>query len=193
MPSTANSSSFAAIFNPARRNLPNVSDTLLTLTSAVRGFDKAITASAASPHDLRAAVTQASASNAEDADGTPDVVYISVQELAASLRPFHPPPAPTLPLSPVQQLHVMPAPVTSSAAASAAGAPSARIWARPAGVYAARMRARRQRWMASVGERRAVIWHAISTRRQRKLRMKKHKFKKLVRRQKNEKRRQDRL
>ena len=59
--------------------------------------------------------------------------------------------------------------------------------------FALRVNARRRRWLLSAVSKNAAVWRAISVRRQRKLRMKKHKFKKLLRRQKNEKRRQDRL
>ena len=57
--------------------------------------------------------------------------------------------------------------------------------------FLGRMRERQIQYMDRLGER--EIWQAISVKRQRKLKMKKHKYKKLMKRTKNLRRRLDRL
>ena len=57
--------------------------------------------------------------------------------------------------------------------------------------FLGRMRERQVQYMDRLGER--EIWQAISVKRQRKLKMKKHKYKKLMKRTKNLRRRLDRL
>ena len=56
-----------------------------------------------------------------------------------------------------------------------------------------RMRIRQERWDESREEARNSVWRAISVKRQRKLKMKKHKYKKLMRRTRNLRRKLDRL
>ena len=56
-----------------------------------------------------------------------------------------------------------------------------------------RMRQRQEVWERVLREQHDRVWRAISVRRQRKLKMKKHKYKKLMRRLRNLKRKQDRL
>ncbi|KAL8901737.1 MAG: hypothetical protein Q9207_005048 [Kuettlingeria erythrocarpa] len=55
-----------------------------------------------------------------------------------------------------------------------------------------RMRKRQQVWEDGMTEKRRQIWRAISVKRQRKLKMKKHKYKKLMRKTRNLRRRLDR-
>jgi hypothetical protein len=149
-------------------------------------------------------VTQASSSNAETEDSGP-VVFVSMHELARGLRPFHPPPPPR-PQAEPQAPATDAEPVAIAARASQAvrelaqstvlAALRGRVAEKQRNlktVFAVRMKARRARYAASLLKGSSAIWHAISTRRQRKLKMKKHKFKKLLKRQKNEKRRLDRL
>ncbi|MCJ1374515.1 hypothetical protein MMC20_005747 [Loxospora ochrophaea] len=56
-----------------------------------------------------------------------------------------------------------------------------------------RMLERQEKWDDFREETKRITWGAISVRRQRKLKMKKHKYKKLMRRTRNLRRRQDRL
>lgn len=54
-----------------------------------------------------------------------------------------------------------------------------------------RMRNRHQTWEEGLVGKKKQIWRAISVRRQRKLKMKKHKYKKLMRKTRNLRRRMD--
>ena len=65
-------------------------------------------------------------------------------------------------------------------------------WQQP---FLERMRIRQQQWEDATGRKNGVaeIWRAISVKRQRKLKMKKHKYKKLMKRTRNLRRRLDKL
>ncbi|PGG97373.1 hypothetical protein AJ80_09713 [Polytolypa hystricis UAMH7299] len=104
VPSNANSTAFEAIFASNKSSKPRRNNVIYTLSSAVNAIESALpdqqhSSSAAEESDLRAAVTQASVSNAEPdtthLDGIPmQDLRVSIQEFAKRLRPFNPPPAP---------------------------------------------------------------------------------------------------
>lgn len=171
--------------------------------------------------DLRNAVTQASVSNAESSqthlDGVPlSNMKQSIQEFAKQFRPFNPPPAP-IPMGsedadipeqkPTESADGQTVPNRYNATLtirestnpnglktySAHTSPLIRIQDEPSQGrseihapsfspvrYLGRLRIRRERM------------HALSVKRQRKLKMKKHKYKKLMRRTRNLRRRLDR-
>ena len=61
------------------------------------------------------------------------------------------------------------------------------------GPFLERMRERHVQWEEYMERSKGQIWRTISVKRQRKLKMKKHKYKKLMRRTRNLRRRLDRL
>lgn len=128
---------------------------------------------------------------------------INVEELAKSFRPFNapPPPVPMDPAyvqknigrvaTPAVSFGVEQAPMPEGAVAElfepqeegrAVQAPFRR-----------RMRARQVTWLSGLVQRYREQLDCISVKRQRRLKMKKHKYKKLMRKTRNLRRRQDRL
>lgn len=101
VPSNANPEAFASIFSQKKQQKSRQNDVIYTLSSAVDAIEGGLpkTQHATEANDLRAAVTQASSSNAEPdmshLDGVPmQDLRVSIQEFAKRLRPFNPPPAP---------------------------------------------------------------------------------------------------
>ncbi|MCJ1410296.1 hypothetical protein MMC19_004381 [Ptychographa xylographoides] len=223
IPPPSSPSTFSSIFTPRVQHKPRAADIIYTLSTAVNTLEKAAAAEAAPPsapspqplsHDtLRAAVTQASASTADAARSThldgqpPQGLQIDIEELARNFRPFNPPPAPVPTTSSIP-------PATVAGASTLATGPRilsmARAFLQPdpsttdlyteleriaqAGwTFRARMRQRSRVWADGRAETRREMWKAISVKRQRKLKMKKHKYKKLMRKTRNLRRRLDRL
>ncbi|MCJ1320887.1 hypothetical protein MMC15_006228 [Xylographa vitiligo] len=148
---------------------------------------------------LRAAVTLASSSNAEPTSPThldshvPQIVHINIEELARSFRPFNPPPAPVpMPakadgeattsrgrsrLPPSKTLRISPSFFEASPTSWAAIQNSFRKklldpdWES----FRERMRSRYLQWLGKRVEQRREMWRAISVKRQRRLKIKKHK------------------
>jgi hypothetical protein len=102
VPPNANPDAFSAIFSSKKQSKSRSNDVIYTISSAVNAIENALPDHRIHPaseeNDLRAVVTQASASNAESVthlDGVPiQDLRVSIQEFAKSLRPFNPPPPP---------------------------------------------------------------------------------------------------
>ncbi|WEW56804.1 hypothetical protein PRK78_002259 [Emydomyces testavorans] len=101
VPPASTSEAFSTIFSSKRQAKAQQNDVIYTIASAVNVIESALPRNqrAAEDNDLRAAVTQASTSNAEPEmthlDGVPmQDLRVSVQEFAKRLRPFNPPPPP---------------------------------------------------------------------------------------------------
>ncbi|EEP79712.1 predicted protein [Uncinocarpus reesii 1704] len=113
VPPASTSELFNSIFSSKKQSKARQNDVIYTIASAVNVIENAIPKG---PHsteanDLRAAVTQASTSNAEPdvthLDGVPmQDLRISVQEFAKRLRPFNPPPPP-VPMDEAEQAKAM--------------------------------------------------------------------------------------
>ncbi|KAL9101669.1 MAG: hypothetical protein Q9187_009211 [Circinaria calcarea] len=246
VPSTYSLASFSSIFTPKVGTTTRAADVIYTLSSALYRIEKAATQAESQPptssahadstspeeSELRAAITQASTSNAEPTtttylDGQPGQgIQINIQELAKNFRPFMPPPAP-VPMMFSEEVGISAQNANSSPPSRSSTIirilqntpPSTRrsIAARLASIRRAsqplssrnttigeqappsrqpfleRMRIRQEKWDDSREEARRTRWRAISVRRQRKLKMKKHKYKKLMRRTRNLRRKLDRL
>lgn len=104
VPSNSSPDAFSSIFSKASSK-PRNNNVVHTITSAAQSIEKAIQKKGGQPaqsseeSELRAAVAQASSSNAESnvthLDGVPTQdLRESIQEFAKRLRPFNPPPAP---------------------------------------------------------------------------------------------------
>ncbi|MCJ1432636.1 hypothetical protein MMC27_001993 [Xylographa pallens] len=161
-------------------------------------------ASSSNPHPvsdeaLRVAVTLASTSNAEPTSPThldshvPQIVYTNIEELARAFRPFNPPPAPvpmpakadrgattsrarSSPL-PSRALPISPSFFEASPTSWAAIKDSFRrkILDSSLDSFRERMRSRHLQWLEKRVEQRREMWRAISVKRQRRLKIKKHK------------------
>ena len=147
--------------------------------------------------DLRNAVTQAVSSAQEQPthlDGPP-ASTLSLDEIVKNFRPFVPPPPP-MAWSDRSRARTPRAVRTATpverqiAESDEATVEVLRASEQPP--FRERMQERHQAWERRVRERHELVWRAISVRRQRKLKMKKHKYKKLMRRLRNLKRREDR-
>ena len=149
---------------------------------------------------LRAALTSVSASNAEPNNSTgldthaPQIVHINIKELARAFRPFNPPPAPVpMPAQadseatisrgrsdslPSKALPISPSFFESSLTSWAAIKDSLHEKLLEPGweSFRERMRNRQLRWVEKCIERRREMWRAISVKRQRRLKIKKHKY-----------------
>ncbi|MCJ1390590.1 hypothetical protein MMC18_003450 [Xylographa bjoerkii] len=148
---------------------------------------------------LRAAVTQASTSNAEPTSPThldshvPQIVHINIEELARNFRPFNPPPAP-VPMqaeandetsttrvrsnpAPSKALHISASFFEASPTSWASIKDSLRKKLLDSGwrSFRERMRSRHLRWREERVEQMREMWRAISVKRQRRLKIKKHK------------------
>ncbi len=186
--------------------------------------------------DLRAAVTQASPSNADPSPHQLDLpaktFHINLQELVKNFRPYMRPPPPipmesSLPEEVPQKTSQQAEPQSESvvtrktftttltihentyrsgyktykthttpiiegpASSSGVGEKEAYLPPAPRGQpFLGRMRDRQLHYMDRIRD--GDVWQAISVKRQRKLKMKKHKYKKLMKRTKNLRRRLDR-
>lgn len=208
LPTPTTPKAFSAIFSTRPVNRLRTAKVIITLQSALQSVEKAAQqaqgeqqdASSTSRQELHNAVVQA-AQNPPDpthmnAEGQP--IYIDLVELAKNFRPFHPPPPP-VPMnehdaaSVVQSAHVTP---LRRQEQEAPGQEEGKEILEPdlpnyvpQQPFLNRLLVRHLEW----AKRRRELWHAISVRRQRKLKMKKHKYKKLMKRTRNLRRRQDRL
>ena len=210
---------FSQIFSRSRQK-PHPGTVLFTLSSAVKSLENATQKaeqhqqqkqaqqqqsqlqSTPTEQSLWAAVTQASQSNAEPMpQEIPSAVYVNLKELAQNFRPFKPPPPPvpmedmgegnvaqSLQVVPAQHVD-LPAAVVNEIAEEVSEAPGAS----PHHPFLNRLYHKYLRREEYLKERRWEIYHAISVKRQRRLKMKKHKYKKLMRRTRNLRQRQNRL
>lgn len=241
IPPESSTAAFSSIFDPKPLPKHKTNDVIYTLSSAVDTLENAAASTRTQNSqsrsqedvDLRAAVTQASPSNADPAPHNLDLpaktFHINLQELVKNFRPYMRPPPPipmdsTLPVEAPQKTYQHAEPQTESIVThktytttltihentyrnghksykthttpivegpgSSTGEdlfiPSA-----PRGQpFLGRMRDRQLQYMDRSSE--GDIWQAISVKRQRKLKMKKHKYKKLMKRTKNLRRRLDR-
>ena len=235
VPSESSNAAFSSIFEPKPAHKPKSADVIYTLSSAVDRFENA--ASSAQKHngqqmtleeiDLRHAVTQASASNAEQPthlDLPAKSLHLHLQDLAKEFRPFNVPPVPapfdssqqasqdaseqteadigakqrfapmhksyttTLTIHEITQPNgqktykTHTTPIIEDPSQSDEGIryfpPSPRN--QP---FLGRMKVRQLQYLDRLADR--EVWHAISVKRQRKLKMKKHKYKKLMKRTKH--------
>ena len=244
IPPESSTATFSSIFDS--KPIPNhkPTDVVSTLSSAVDTFENA---AASSPNqnpqhmtqeevDLRAAVTQASPSNADPSPHHLDLpaktIHISLQELSKNFRPYIRPPPP-IPMDSVlpgeaPQKTSQPAESQSESVISQktftttltihentyrsgrkdyktyttpiiegpgyfAGDGGRRLYLPPVPrgqPFLGRMRERQIQYMDRLGD--GETWQTISVKRQRKLKMKKHKYKKLMKSTKNLTRRLDR-
>ena len=175
-----------------------------TLSAAVQSLDKAAQQAEQQQQqmtpaeaDLKAAVIQASQSNAETThlDGQP---VLDLENLARDFRPFVPPPPP-VPMPDMNEEtssnreHDVSNPAMELPCTTAEQDQlddSVRQDRQP---FLKRMLQRQEMLDRLREERDGMVWRAISVRRQRKLKMKKHKYKKLMRRTRNLRRKQDKL
>lgn len=242
VPSESTAAAFSSIFEPKSSQKAKSADVIYTLSSAVDRFESA--ASGAHKQngqqmtleeiDLRQAVTQASASNAEQPthlDLPAKTLHLHLQDLAKEFRPFNVPPVP-VPFDPSQQISQdSPEQIEAEIAAKEQHTPMQKSYTttltiheitQPNGQktykthttpiiedpsqldeefryfppaprhqpFLGRMRERQLQYLDRLADR--EVWQAISVKRQRKLKMKKHKYKKLMKRTKNLRRRLDR-
>ncbi|KAI4145684.1 MAG: hypothetical protein LQ340_006202 [Diploschistes diacapsis] len=214
LPTPKTEKDFSQIFSPSHPPAKqSTAQVIFTLASAVksletvtkqRGHDRQPQDSnpqlTPAEQDLREAVTQASQSNASPSAETRQAVLISIEELAKNFRPFHPPPPP-VPMADrldtetqvldhsAQEMSRLAAVVDELSLPDSPPQPSVV----PRQPFLNRMRIRFWKREEAMRERRQEIYRAISVKRQRRLKMKKHKYKKLMRRTRNLRRRQDRL
>ncbi|KAL1960450.1 hypothetical protein VTO42DRAFT_7749 [Malbranchea cinnamomea] len=100
IPPNSTPEAFNAIFEPKNQAKNRQQDVISTLSSAINaiesGFSKKTQRGSAGEKDLRAAITQASTSNAEpNLDGmSAEELRAAIQDFAKNLQPFNPPPAP---------------------------------------------------------------------------------------------------
>ena len=213
LPPPVTSNQFAKLFAVRKSGKPPPEQVMLTLSAAVKSLDQMaqraeLRQRQGSPRqqqngtmsgtDLRNAVTQAVNSVNEQPthlDGPPTTAS-SLDEIVKNFRPFVPPPPPMAwsdrgrartakairASTPVELPAAGLDPTTNEAPSAPDQTP-----------FRERMQERHQAWEQRVRQRHELVWRAISVRRQRKLKMKKHKYKKLQRRLRNLKRRQDRL
>ena len=244
IPPESSTAAFSSIFDPKPTPKHEPTDVIYTLSSAVDALENAAssTPNQNSQHmaqeevDLRAAITQASPSNAEPSlhhlDLPARTVHIKLQDLVKSFRPYvrPPPPVPMDPALPEgaprktsQQAEAQPESVVTQKIFTTTltihentyrsgrksykthttpivEGPCSSAREREKGVYLppaprgqpflGRMRERQLQYLDRLGD--GEVLQAISVKRQRKLKMKKHKYKKLMKRTKNLRRRLDR-
>jgi len=229
IPPPSSPSTFSSIFDARPVIKPRPAEVIYTISVAVDNLEKATTQSEQQPptaispqhpqpltHDtLRAAVTQASTSNAEPTQLTnldghpPQTVNINLEDLARNFWPFRPPPPPApMPSftieNALERRLVRPTRARQITFFTARTPlhrdptyPSRPQYVEPRNSgrqpFLERMRERHERWEEGRMEKIREMWRAISVKRQRKLKMKKHKYKKLMRRTRNLRRRLDRL
>ena len=199
VPSASTAEAFSTIFAPRELAKPRSAEVIYTLSSAVTTLENATTEAESSQvsdaSDLRRAVTQASTSDLESTtrlDGIAiPTISLSIEGLAKSFRPFHPPPPPS----------PMPSIPPSQSFTSIQDAFPTNLLVRevdepfpaPRQPFLERMRVRQEEWEESREEAHRLIWRAISVKRQRRAKIKKHKYKKLMRRTRTLRRRQGNL
>ncbi|KAJ9255531.1 hypothetical protein DTO207G8_2921 [Paecilomyces variotii] len=209
VPPTSNAEAFDAIFSKkASRAGPD--DVIHTISSAVNSMENVMHGQqfgASEQDELRHALGQASANNAESEvihlDGIPiHELRISVEEMTRRLRPFHPPPPP-VPLDEMNTADLIQAEepsrsqtystvLTICESTDADGqrtyeahtTPFVQTEMEAPGVFDGEAaieepNGSRSTYMERIRNPRTM--HAISVKRQRKLKMKKHKYKKLMR------------
>lgn len=244
IPPESSTAAFSSIFDPKPVFKHKATDVPYTLSSTVDTLENATSSTQTQSSqqitqeevDLRAAVTQASPSNADPSPHHLDLpaktFNISLQEFAKHFRPFMRPPPPVpmdsaLPEDAPQKNYQQAGPQSESVVTqktytttltiqentypngrksykthttpivegpgSSAAEGEKEIYLPPAPrgqPFLGRMRDRQLQYMDRLDEGEA--WQAISVKRQRKLKMKKHKYKKLMKRTKNLRRRLDR-
>lgn len=244
IPPESSAAAFSSIFDPKPIPKHKPTNVIYTLSSAVNTLENAASSTqnqnsqpmTQEEVDLRAAVTQASHSNAHPSPHHLDLpaktFHLNLQELVKNFRPY------MRPLPPVPMDSALPegAPRKTSEQAelqsesvvtqktftttltiqentyrsgrksyeshttpivegpsSSAGEREKEVYLPPAPrgqPFLGRMRERQLQYMDRLGD--GEIWQVISVKRQRKLKMKKHKYKKLMKRTKNLRRRLDR-
>lgn len=244
LPPKSSAAAFSSIFDPKPIQKHKPTSVIYTLSSAVDTLENAASSTrnqnsqqiTQKEIDLRAAVTQASPSNADPSlyhlDLPAKTFSINLQELVKNFRPYMRPPPPVpmesdLPEEAPRKTSQQAEPQSESVVTqktftttltihentyrsgrksykthttpivegpgTSAGEAEEEIYLPPAPrgqPFLGRMRERQLQYMDRLGD--GEIWQAISVKRQRKLKMKKHKYKKLMKRTKNLRRRLDR-
>lgn len=244
IPPESSTAAFSSIFDPKPTPKYKPTDVIYTLSSAVDTLENAASSSqnrntqqvTQEEVDLRAAVTQASSSNADPSPHHLDLpakaFHINLQDLAKNFRPYMRPPPPVPTDSALSEessrrssqqtepqsesvvtqktftttltihehtyrnghksyrTHTTPI-VEGPGSSAVEGEKELYLPHAPRGQpFLGRMRERQLQYMDRLGD--GELWQAISVKRQRKLKMKKHKYKKLMKRTKNLRRRLDR-
>lgn len=244
IPLESSSAVFSSIFDPKPTLKHKATDVVYTISSAVDTLENAASSTQTQNSqqmtqeevDLRAAVTQASPSNADPSPHHLDLpaktFHQHLQELAKNFQPYRkpPPPVPMDSSLPEEALHQTSQQAEAQSESvitqktftttltihentygsgrrsykthttpivegpgSSTGDEEKEVYLPPAPrgqPFLGRMRERQLQYMDRLGD--GEIWQAISVKRQRKLKMKKHKYKKLMKRTKNLRRRLDR-
>ncbi|KAF6231247.1 hypothetical protein HO173_010579 [Letharia columbiana] len=229
IPPESSAAAFSSIFDPKPIPKHKPTNVIYTLSSAVNTLENAASSTqnqnsqpmTKEEVDLRAAVTQASHSNAHPSPHHLDLpaktFHLNLQELVKNFRPYMRPLPPrsdglcSPPKEPHGRLLSKPnsnpkntyrsgrksyeshtTPIVEGPSSSA-GEREKEVYLPPAPrgqPFLGRMRERQLQYMDRLGD--GEIWQVISVKRQRKLKMKKHKYKKLMKRTKNLRRRLDR-
>jgi hypothetical protein len=221
-PKVVTEDAFAAIFTPRTKANTKPSDVISTLSNTLKNIDAVtgkLEVVKLGPRqdiwneeidEVRAAITAESYKNAEvtHLDNSPEEIGNFSQRLMSSrYRPFNPPPAP-VPMNTEESLaagleaaeaqepqhRTYTAVLTIEESTDANGevtymAHSSPLQATPTR-FLERMQQRQERYRANRGEESDML--AISVKRQRKLKMKKHKYKKLMKRTRNLRRKLER-
>ncbi|EGO53121.1 hypothetical protein NEUTE1DRAFT_119080 [Neurospora tetrasperma FGSC 2508] len=216
LPKTVTEESFAEIFN--HRKGHKATDVLSTLSQAVHDLESPMSGLRLSDNDVEDGSTKISLKHP---DGTESDVYFQLNSMSGHFLPFSPPPPPE-PIAEVDEAAAE-AEASAAIAEEIAAAeqePETRVYKAVVTIEETRNTNGQYKIMAhspqlveddavqprSFLERLALrqiryeearqqqgIMHAISVRRQKKLKIKKKKYKKLMRRTRNERRKQDRL
>ncbi|KAK1781246.1 hypothetical protein QBC45DRAFT_390766 [Copromyces sp. CBS 386.78] len=217
LPKTVTEESFAEIFN--HRKGHKATDVLSTLSQAVHDLESPMSGLKLSDNDVEDGSTKISLKHP---DGTESDVYFQLNSMSGHFLPFTPPPPPE-PIAEVDEAAAeaeASAAIAEEIAAAAEQEPETRVYKAVVTIEETRDTNGQYKIMAhspqlveddavqprSFLERLALrqiryedarqqqgIMHAISVRRQKKLKIKKKKYKKLMRRTRNERRKQDRL
>ena len=219
LPKTVTDDAFASIFLPRTRAQKN-SDVLDTLSRTVKQLETPM-ASLTLQEGAEPAEDSMQKIELRHADGSESSVYVQVSAMSGQFLPFQPPPLPTpeaegaragseaAEAAAAEDVHEAPAVphhrvykavLTIEEQTDADGqikvvAHSPHIVEEPAGPprsFLERMAVRHLRYEEAARHRERSM-HALSVRRQKKLRMKKKKYKKLMRRTRNERRKLDRI
>ncbi|KAG6039340.1 hypothetical protein E4U41_002882 [Claviceps citrina] len=211
MPRTVSNEHFASIFAPGSR-ANKVSDTMSTLSSTIDQLDRPMAQLTIGGHEDQDMGQGTNTLELRNPDGSGPSIYLQVDAMSGNFLPFHPPPLP--------RAESAAADGQGQAEAEAAPEPAAthhrvykamftieestepdgqiRIVAHSPRIVDAQQprsfleRMARRQLQADAAARRRRDMHAISVKRQRKLRMKKKKYKKLMKRTRNLRRKLDR-
>ncbi|KAI8244453.1 hypothetical protein K4K55_005269 [Colletotrichum sp. SAR 10_96] len=209
MPKSVTEEAFAAIFKP-RTRANKTADVINTLSRTADDIEGAMAKMTVTNQEVDASGEPVQKIDLKHADGSESSVYVQLNAMAGQFVPFRPPPAP-------QQEGVTDAHAQSAVEDVVDDAPHHRVYKAMFTIeestdadgqiqvlahspkimneeaprsFLERMAQRQMRFDEAQGN---DTMHALSVRRQRKLKMKKHKYKKLMRRTRNLRRKLDRI